>query len=55
LAIDGRRVRSGDDLARIVSSRLAPGQTVTFSILRGSKRLEVPVTLAERPIEPAGD
>jgi 2-alkenal reductase len=55
LAIDGRRVRSGDDLARIVSGRLAPGQTVTFSILRGSKRLEVPVTLAERPVAPAGD
>jgi 2-alkenal reductase len=53
LAIDGRRVRSGDDLVRMVASRFLPGQTVTFSILRGSKRLNVPVRLSERPLDPA--
>lgn len=52
LAINGRAVRSGDDLVRIVAGRLRPGQTVTFSIQRGSKRLNVPVRLAERPSEP---
>jgi 2-alkenal reductase len=52
LAINGRPVRSGDDLIRIVASDLVPGQTATFSILRGSKRLNVPVRLAERPVTP---
>jgi 2-alkenal reductase len=52
VAIEGRPVRSGDDLIRIVASRLVPGQTATFSILRGSKRLNVPVKLAERPLTP---
>jgi S1-C subfamily serine protease len=52
VAIDGRPVRSGDDLIRIVASELIPGQRVTFSIVRGSKRLNVPVRLAERPVTP---
>jgi 2-alkenal reductase len=52
VAINGRAVRSGDDLIRIVAGRLRPGQMVTFSIFRGSKHLNVPVRLAERPSEP---
>ncbi|MGH3102648.1 MAG: S1C family serine protease [Gaiellaceae bacterium] len=55
LAIDGEPVRSGDDLVRIVAGRLSPGQVVTFAILRGSARLNVPVRLGERPADsPAG-
>lgn len=55
LAIGGEPVQSGDDLVRIVSEQLEPGQRVTFSILRGgSRRLEVPITLIERPLEPGG-
>jgi 2-alkenal reductase len=53
LAINGRPVRSGGDLVRIVSGRLRPGQIATFSILRGARRLNVPVRLAERPSEPS--
>jgi 2-alkenal reductase len=52
LAIDGQPVRSGDDLVRIVASSLSPGQLVTFSILRGTRRLNVPLRLAERPVDP---
>lgn len=49
LAIDGRPVRSSDDVGRLVASTLLPGQTVDFVVLRGGKRTTVPVTLADRP------
>jgi 2-alkenal reductase len=52
VAIDGQPVRDGDDLVRIVAGRLTPGQVAMFSVLRGSKRLTIPVKLAERPVEP---
>jgi 2-alkenal reductase len=52
VAINGRPVRSGDDLIRVVASDLVPGQTARFTIVRGGKRLEVPVKLAERPVTP---
>jgi S1-C subfamily serine protease len=51
LAIDGRRVRSGSDVVRLVSQRLEPGRKATFSILRGSERKRIAVTLGQRPIE----
>lgn len=49
VAIDGRPVRSADDVVRIVSERLLPGQTVPFTVQRGSRRLTLSVTLTERP------
>jgi 2-alkenal reductase len=49
VAVDGRRVTSGDDLVRIVTTRLAPGQVARFTVVRGSRRLVVPVRLGERP------
>ena len=49
VAIDGRRVGSAEDLIRIVSDHLRPGQTAAFTILRkGTKRLSISVTLGER-------
>jgi S1-C subfamily serine protease len=53
VAIGGRDVRSADDVVRIVSQELAPGQTVRFTIFRGERRLQVPVRLEERPAAPA--
>jgi 2-alkenal reductase len=49
VAIDGRPVRSADDLVRIVSERLEPGQQAEFEIVRGDERKTVAVRLAERP------
>ena len=51
-AIDGIPVRSADDLVRIVSERLRPGQVAVFSIVRGSTRRTVAVHLSERPANP---
>ena len=47
--IDDRDVRSADDLVRVVSERLAPGQVVRFTVLRDGQRMVVPVRLGERP------
>ena len=52
VAIDGRDVESADDVVRIVGQELAPGQTVSFTIVRSNRRLEVAVRLAERPAGP---
>ena len=52
VAIDGRSVRDGEDVVRIVAEELAPGQTATFTVLRAGKRLRVPIRLAERPTNP---
>jgi 2-alkenal reductase len=51
VAIDGRPVRSADDLVRIVSERLEPGQQSDFEIVRGDEHKTVAVRLAERPRE----
>jgi 2-alkenal reductase len=53
VAIAGRPVRSGDDLVRIVTYILRPGERVTFTIVRDGRRMRVPVTLGERPLDPA--
>ena len=50
--IGDRDVRSADDLVRVVSEHLAPGQLVEFTILRDGRRMVVPVQLGERPRRP---
>ena len=52
VAIDGIPVQTADDVIRIASSRLDPGRTATFSIVRDSKRRQLRVRLAERPRVP---
>jgi 2-alkenal reductase len=51
VAIDGRPVENADDLVRIVAGELRPGETAVFTVLRGSRRLELPVVLGERPAD----
>ena len=51
VAIDGRRVRSGADLIRIVSEHLEPGRVATFTIFRGAERRRIQIRLGERPRE----
>ncbi len=49
VAIGGQPVSGADDVVRIVSEHLFPGQTVTFTVVRGNQKLKLPVTLTERP------
>jgi len=53
--IGEQTVGSADDLVRVVSEQLVPGQVVRFTVLRDGRRLVVPVRLGERPRRPPVD
>jgi S1-C subfamily serine protease len=53
--IGNSAVRSADDLVRVVSESVLPGQVVRFTVLRDGKRLVLPVRLGERPRRPTLD
>lgn len=48
VAVDGRTVVDADALVRIVTN-LSPGRHARFTVVRGSRRLTLTVTLAARP------
>lgn len=51
VAIGNTPITSTDDISRVVATQLLPGQTVTFTVLRGgTRRMKVDVTLGERPL-----
>jgi 2-alkenal reductase len=49
VAIAGIPVTTAEDVVRIVSERLLPGETVPFTVVDGQKRRIVAVTLTQRP------
>lgn len=49
VAIAGTAVRDADDVGRIVSGSLRPGQRVPFTVVRDGRRVRVVVTVGERP------
>ncbi len=49
VAIAGIPVTNAEDVVRIVSERLVPGETAAFTVVRGRARRVVHVTLMERP------
>jgi 2-alkenal reductase len=53
VAINGKPVRSADDVVRIVSFDLRPGAVATFTVVRGTTRRTVAVTLGDRNRAPA--
>jgi 2-alkenal reductase len=54
VAIDGKPVGRAEDVVRIVTEQLVPGQTIRLTVLRGDQRLVVPLRLGERPANPPG-
>jgi 2-alkenal reductase len=58
VAIDGQPVASGGDLRGWIENQKHPGEMTTLTLLRGGQRLDVPVTLSERPptqaVQPGG-
>ncbi|HEV8461149.1 MAG TPA: trypsin-like peptidase domain-containing protein, partial [Gaiellaceae bacterium] len=50
VAIDGIPVTSAEDVVRIVSERLLPGESARFTVVRGTQRRIVSVRLSERPL-----
>jgi S1-C subfamily serine protease len=49
VAIDGIPVTGAQDVVRIVTTKLVPGETARFTVVRGRQRRVVPVTLDARP------
>jgi S1-C subfamily serine protease len=49
VAINGRSILSSEDIVRIVTESLSPGEVARFTIVRGDARRELRVRLAERP------
>jgi 2-alkenal reductase len=49
VSIAGRPVRSAEDVVRVVTEQLSPGQTVPVTFLRNDVRHRVLVTLGQRP------
>src|SRR5439155_16529731 len=52
VAIEGRPVTSADDLVRIVTEQLLPGQVAHFTVVRGAVRKTIAARLVERPPRP---
>src|SRR5271154_5492654 len=48
VAVDGAKVASSMDL-NIILNRKRPGDTVTLTVYRGGKKLDIPVKLVDRP------
>jgi 2-alkenal reductase len=54
VAIDGEPVRSAEDVVRAVNQQRLPGDELRLTVLRGERRLELTVTLGDRPANPPG-
>ncbi len=52
VAVDGEPVQSAEDIVRAVNQQRLPGDEIRLTVLRGSERLELTVTLGERPANP---
>ncbi len=49
VAVDGQPIRRFDELLAYLIGNKSPGDTVTLTVLRGSDKVDVPVTLEKRP------
>ena len=51
-AIDGRAVANADDLVRIITNELRPGQETVFTVLRDGRTRSIVIHLGSRPADP---
>jgi S1-C subfamily serine protease len=49
IALNGSRVRNGDDLATYLEENTLPGETLIITLVRGNSQVNVTVTLGARP------
>lgn len=49
IAIDGREVRTFDEMLAYLITNKGPGDTVVLTVLRGDEKVDVPVVLDKRP------
>jgi 2-alkenal reductase len=48
-AIDGREIRTFDELLAYLITNKGPGDTVVLTVLRGDEKMDIPITLDKRP------
>jgi S1-C subfamily serine protease len=53
VGVNNERVRSGDDLVRIVTNELKPGSRAVFTVVRGERQLQIPLLVSQRPNGPS--
>jgi len=53
IAMNGTRIRNGDDLASYLEENTLPGETVILTVMRGNQKLPVSITLGSRPPPPS--
>jgi 2-alkenal reductase len=53
VGVNGVRIRSADQLVRIVTNELKPGTKAVFTVIRDNKRLDLTVHVRERPTGPS--
>jgi 2-alkenal reductase len=53
VGVNNERVRSGDDLVRIVTNELKPGTRAVFTVVRGERELQIPLLVSQRPNGPS--
>jgi len=51
VAIDGQPVTTGGDLRGYIENNKHPGDQATLTVLRNGQRMDIPVTLSERPAQ----
>ena len=49
VAIDGAPVSDSDDVAQLVAERFVPGEVAWFTVMRGGRKIIVPIVLGVRP------
>ncbi|HNB41440.1 MAG TPA: PDZ domain-containing protein, partial [Anaerolineales bacterium] len=49
IAIDGREVRTFDDLLAYLITNKGPGDTVVLTVLRGTEKVDISIVLDKRP------
>jgi S1-C subfamily serine protease len=49
IAVNGIRIRCGDDLTAYLEENTSPGQTVNVTVVRNNQTLTLPLTLGARP------
>ena len=52
IAINGARIRNGDDLSTYLEENTLPGQTVSLTIVRNNQTMNISVVLGARPAPP---
>ena len=49
VAIDGRDIRTFDEMLAYLITNKSPGETVILTVLRGEERVDISVELGKRP------